>query len=301
MGKYRYHILMHSIIFLWGFTGILGKLILLPSEHIVWYRMSIAAIGLLIMLPLLKVSFKLQHKKDLWKLIFVGIITALHWITFFKAISLSTASLGVLCLSTTTLHVAWLDPIIMKRRFSWIEAFFGLLVVFGIYFVSSDFSAKEYEALGYGLLSALLAGVFSVSNAKLVQTIPSPQITFYEMLTGAVLLTFILLFSGQLNLEVFLITPSDFWWLMFLGIVCTSIPFLLMIDIVKRLGAFTTSLSINLEPVYSILLAILILNENQHLGTQFYVGASLIIIVVLLNAYVKARMRRKRNEIQSAL
>ena len=284
---------MHSIIFLWGFTGILGKLILLPPAHIVWYRLLIATIGLLILLPILKVSFKLKRQKDIWKLILVGVITALHWITFFKAISLSTASLGVLCLSTTTLHVSWLDPLIMNRRFSWTEAFFGLLVIFGIYFVSSDFSAKEYEALGYGLLSALFAGIFSVSNAKLVQTIPSTQIAFYEMLTGVLFLTVILLFSGQLNTDIFQITASDFWWLLFLGIICTSIPFVLMIDIVKRLGAFTTSLSINLEPVYSIVLAIFILNENQLLGAQFYIGAILIIMVVLLNAYIKARMRRR--------
>lgn len=284
---------MHGIILLWGFTGILGKLILLPPEHIVWYRMSIAVIGLLVLLPIMKVSFKLKRQKDLWKLVLVGIITALHWVTFFKAISLSTASLGVLCLSTTTLHVSWLDPIIMKRRFSWIEVFFGLLVIFGIYFVSSDFSAKEYEALGYGLTSALLAGIFSVSNAKLVQTIPSGQITFYEMLTGALFLTVILLFSGQLNTEIFQISTSDFWWLLFLGLICTSIPFVLMIDVVKQLGAFTASLSINLEPVYSIFLAIIILNEDQLLGKQFYIGASLIIAVVLLNAYVKARTRRK--------
>lgn len=181
----------------------------------------------------------------------------------------------------------------MKRKFSWTEAFFGLLVIFGIYFVSADFSAKEYEALGYGLLSALFAGIFSVSNAKLVQTIPSSQITLYEMLTGALFLTIILLFSGQLNTEIFQISTSDFWWLLFLGIICTSIPFVLMIDVVKQLGAFTTSLSINLEPVYSILLAIIILNENQLLGSQFYVGSCLIIGVVLLNAYVKARGRRK--------
>lgn len=284
---------MHCIIFLWGFTGILGKLILLPPENIVWYRMSIATIGLVILLPLLKVPFKLKRQKDLWKLIFVGVITALHWITFFKAISLSTASLGVLCLATTTLHVSWLDPLIMKRKFLWIEAFFGLLIIFGIYFVSSDFNPQQYEALAYGLTSALLAGIFSVSNAKLVQTIPSSQITLYEMLTGALFLTAILFFSGQLNSEVFLISSSDLWWLLFLGIICTSIPFVLMIDIVKQLGAFTTSLSINLEPVYSIFLAILILNENQVLGSQFYIGAFLIIIVVLLNAYVKARRRRK--------
>lgn len=284
---------MHAIILVWGFTGILGKLILLPAEILVWYRVLIATIGLFILLPLFKVPFRLERKQDVWKLILVGVVTSLHWVTFYKSISLSTASLGVLCLSTTTLHVSWLDPLIMKRRISWLEVFFGLLVIYGIYFVSSDFNPEEYEALAYGLTSALLAGIFSVSNAKLVQTIPSPQITFYEMTSGMIFLTIVLLFSNQLSVESLEMTKTDFWWLLFLGIVCTSLPFMLMIDVVKQLGAFTSSLSINLEPIYTIILAIFILNEDQLLDQKFYIGATMIILVVIANAIIKAKMRQK--------
>lgn len=284
---------MHAIILVWGFTGILGKLILLPAEVLVWYRVLIATIGLFILLPLFKVPFRLERKQDVWKLILVGVVTSLHWVTFYKSISLSTASLGVLCLSTTTLHVSWLDPLIMKRRISWLEVFFGLLVIYGIYFVSSDFNPEEYEALAYGLTSALLAGIFSVSNAKLVQTIPSPQITFYEMTSGVIFLTIVLLFSNQLSVESLEMTKTDFWWLLFLGIVCTSLPFMLMIDVVKQLGAFTSSLSINLEPIYTIILAIFILNEDQLLDQKFYIGATMIILVVIANAIIKAKMRQK--------
>lgn len=284
---------MHAIILVWGFTGILGKLIFLPAEILVWYRVLIATIGLFILLPLFKVPFRLERKQDVWKLILVGVVTSLHWVTFYKSISLSTASLGVLCLSTTTLHVSWLDPLIMKRRISWLEVFFGLLVIYGIYFVSSDFNPEEYEALAYGLTSALLAGIFSVSNAKLVQTIPSPQITFYEMTSGVIFLTIVLLFSNQLSVESLEMTKTDFWWLLFLGIVCTSLPFMLMIDVVKQLGAFTSSLSINLEPIYTIILAIFILNEDQLLDQKFYIGATMIILVVIANAIIKAKMRQK--------
>lgn len=283
----KYHLLMHAIILVWGFTGILGKLILLPAEILVWYRVIIAAIGLVILLPLFKIPFKLKNKKDLWKIIIVGIITALHWVTFYKAISLSTASLGVLCLSTTTLHVSWIDPIIMKRKFSWIEFTLGLVVIYGIYFVSSDFNTEEYEALAYGLTSALLAAIFSVSNAKLVQTIPSGQISLYEMIVGALFLTGVLGFSNQLNFEALTMTTSDFWWLLVLGIICTSFPFMLMIDVVKKLGAFTASLTINLEPVYTMILAIVILQENKELSLNFYVGALMIILVVVANSLIK--------------
>lgn len=295
MAKYQYHILMHVIIFVWGFTGILGKLIHLSPEVIVWYRVVIASVGLLFLLPIFKVPFKLKRSKDVWKLILVGVITCIHWVTFYKSISLSTASLGILCLSTTTLHVTWLEPLIMKRKFSWLEFFFGLIVIYGIYFVSSDFKADEYIALAYGLTAAFLAGLFSVSNAKLAQTIPSPQITFYEMLTGIVFLSIVLYFDNQLTLESLKMTLSDFYWLLFLGLICTSLAFVLMIDVVKKLGAFTVSLSINLEPVYTIVLAIFLLKEHELLGINFYLGSLLIILVVITNSIVKSKWNTKNS------
>lgn len=293
MERFKYHILMHVIILVWGFTGILGKIILLPPEIIVWYRIIITVISLLILFPIFKVPYLLKDKKDLGKLMLVGVIVCLHWITFYKAISLSTASLAVLCLSTTTLHVSWIDPIIMKRRFSWIEFLFGVLVIFGIYYISSDFSAAEYEVLAYGLTSALLAALFSVSNAKLAEKIPSSQIILYEMIAGIIFLTIVLFSKGQLTAANLTMTISDFWWLLFLGIVCTSLAFVLMVDVVKKLGAFTASLTINLEPVYTMVLAILILNENEILGKKFYLGSAMIILVVIANAVVKSRMKKR--------
>ena len=295
VAKYQYHILMHVVIFVWGFTGILGKLIHLSPEVIVWYRVIIASVGLLVLLPLFKVSYRLQNQGGIWKLILVGVITGMHWVAFYKSIALSTASLGILCLSTTTLHVTWLEPIIMKRKFSWLEFLFGLIVIYGIYFVSSDFEADEYIALAYGLTAAFLAALFSVSNAKLAQTIPSPQITFYEMLAGIVFLTGVVYADGQLTVESLRMTTSDFWWLMFLGIVCTSLAFVLMIDVVKRLGAFTVSLSVNLEPVYTIALAIVLLKEHKLLGVNFYVGSLLIILVVILNSVIKSKWNKQGN------
>ena len=292
----KYHVLLHLIIFMWGFTGILGKLIHLDSYILVWHRVLIALIGLGIYLVIKKTAIKIKSKKDLLMVCVVGIFVALHWITFYKSIQLSTASLGILCLSTTTLHVSWLDPIIMKRKFSWLEFLFGLLVIVGIYIVSSDFSSKDYEALIWGLSSALFAGLFAVFNGKLVQTVSSPIITLYEMGIGLLFLTGILIFQGKFNTEaLFTMTFSDFLWLLFLGLLCTSFAFLATIEVVKRLGAFTVSLSINLEPVYTILLAIVILNENELLGAKFYIGAVIIILVVLANGLVKNLMTKNQD------
>lgn len=293
--KYQYHILMHVIIFIWGFTGILGKLIHLDPVVIVWYRIIIAAVGLVAFLPFLKVPFKLANRKDIWPLIIVGIFVSLHWVTFYKSISLSTASLGILCLSTTTLHVTWLEPLIMRRRFSFVEFLFGLIVIYGIYYVSGNFNAAQYEALAYGLTSALFAALFAVSNARLAEKLPSPQISFYEMLVGIVFLTLVLGASGMLHSETLSMTSSDFWWLLFLGLVCTSFAFVAIINVVKRLGAFTVSLSINLEPVYTILLAIAILHEDEVLGNRFYLGSAIIIVVVVANAILKYYLRSRKS------
>ncbi len=291
---YKYYILLHLIIFMWGFTGILGKLIALDAFIIVWHRVLIAFIALGLFLLFTKKSILISNWQSGLKLIGVGIIVTLHWITFYKSIQLSTASLGILCLSTTTLHVTWLEPFVMKRPFQVSEFLLGFIVIFGIYFVSSDFQPHEYAALGYGLISALCAALFSVFNAKLAQEIPTPTITLYEMGTGFIFLSIILLFQGRLTSDLFIMTTSDFLWLLFLGILCTSFAFLITIEIVKVLGAFTVSLSINLEPIYTILLAIFILQEHTLLNNRFYIGATLIILVVIANGWMKNYQRRSK-------
>ena len=290
--KYKYHLLLHFIIFLWGFTGILGKLIDLEALYIVWYRVGIASFCILLYLIYNKRSLRIP-KSQLLKVSFVGFVVAAHWVTFYTSIQLSTASLGILCLSTTTLHVAWLEPIIMKKKFSWTEFLFGLLVVGGIYFVSGDFSTDEYLAVLAGGVSAFLAAFFAVSNAKFVEEMPSTHISMYELALGFVGLTIFMALTDKLDPSMFAMSMSDFYWLLFLAIICTSFAFLVTIDIVKRLGAFTVSLSINLEPVYTIILAIFILKEHEQLGSNFYIGSILIILVVIANGVIKNQEKKK--------
>ena len=286
--------------FIWGFTGIVGKLINLEAIPIVWYRVFIAASSLGIFMGFTKKSFQIS-RKEFVQLLVVGCIVVAHWITFYQAIQMSTASLGILCLSTATLHVTWLEPLLLKKKFSWIEFLFGLLVIYGIYFVSGDFSITELNAVFIGLLSAFFAALFSVSNARLAEDIPTVKITFYEMAFGFLAISVYLLLSGDYSTDILTSSASDISWLLFLGIVCTSFAFLMTIDIVKRLGAFTVSLSINLEPVYTIILAIIILNEHEMLNSKFYVGAVLIVLVVLLNGIVKYFLNRKNNIHQKQL
>jgi len=292
LARYKYHILLHFIIFLWGFTGILGKLIQLEALYIVWYRVGIASLVIMLYLLFVKSSLRID-RKFLWRVSFVGLVVAAHWVTFYTSIQWSTASLGILCLSTTTLHVAWLEPLIMKKRFSWLEFTLGLLVVGGIYFVSGNFSGQEYWALLMGLISAFLAAFFAVCNAKLVEDVPSTHISMYELGMGFIGLSIFLLATNKLDMSMFMMSMSDILWLLFLAVVCTSFAFLVTIDIVKRLGAFTVSLSINLEPVYTIILAIFILNEHELLDSNFYIGSILIILVVVANGIIKNQQKKR--------
>lgn len=284
MPRLKEFLLLHGIVFLWGFTGIIGKLLHQESFIIVWYRVLIASLGLLTYLWITKTSFTVKRTHIL-PMVLIGIVVALHWITFYYAIQISTASLGILCLATTTVHVVWLEPLIMKTVFQWKKLFFSLMVVAGVAFIARDFKGDVLLATGIGLLSALLAGIFSVSNAKLSQTIPAPILSFYELTTGWVGISLYLLFTHAPK-ALFYLTLNDLLWLLFLGLVCTSFAFIVAINLVKKLGAYTVSLTINLEPIYTMILAVVLLNEHKILSIEFYVSAFLIVGALLLNAWL---------------
>ncbi len=295
----KYYIMLHFIVLIWGFTGILGKLIDLDFYKIVFFRMLIAGITLLGYLLITKQPFRIRDKRTALKVVGVGLIVLLHWLTFFKAIQISTASLGVLCLATTALHVSWLEPMIMKRKFSYLEFTLGICVIFGVIFVSQNIHGNHFAGLFWGLISAFLSACFAVFNARLNKDgLTSSVITVHEMLVGALVLFLWLGLRGKIDTSFFVMSLSDFNWLLFLGIVCTAMAFMLMINIVNRIGAYSATLTINLEPVYSILLAILILSEDDLLGKQFYFGVLFIIAVVfanpLLKKYLTNRTRKRR-------
>ena len=291
MSKIKAFWLLHGIVFLWGFTGILGKLLPQEAIIIVWYRVVIASLTLALFLRIKKTSFQLQ-KHQILPVVAVGTVVALHWITFYYAIQKSTASLGILCLSTTTMHVVWLEPLLLKTPFHGRKLVFSLLVVLGVAFIARDFKGQLLVALELGLFSALLAGVFSVSNAKLSQTIPSTLLSFYELATGGIIVSLVLLVSNM-PLQAFALSLTDGLWLLFLGIGCTSFAFVAAIYLVKMLGAYTVSLTINLEPVYTILLAAILLGEHQILSLEFYAGAAVIVGVLLLNAWWNRDKKRQ--------
>jgi drug/metabolite transporter (DMT)-like permease len=283
---------MHLAILLWGFTGIFGKAIQMNEGMIVWYRMLISSLGLLFILRLNKKSISLS-KKDFLKISAVGIIVCLHWITFYGAIKISNVSITLSCFSSITFFTAVLEPLSAKKKPQLSELLLGIGVMAGIYII---FSFQEFYFWGIivALISAFLAAVFSVINKKLVASHEPETVTFYELSSGFLFLTFILPFYFQITGQHFVV-PS-FWdsiYLLLLSLVCTTFAFTISLSALKKLNAFTLNLSVNLEPVYSIILAIIIFKENKNLNAGFFTGTFIILAAVVIHSYFAFKNRKK--------
>lgn len=294
--KQTYLILIHLVIIVWGFTGIMGKAINLPSSVLVWYRLLFAFISLGIFIRVLNRPRKPIKKATFFKIVGVGIVVGLHWFTFFEAIKMSSISLGIICLSTASFHVAWLSPLLEKTKISKAELFFGLLAIGGILFIVQT-DVINFSALIVGLVSAFLAAFFSTSNAVLVKEVPSSQLTFIELISGFVVLSVILLFEGNLSASLFNISIANLLNLLFLGVICTSLAFIIAVDATKYLGAFTVSLTINLEPIYTMILAIMIYPNEEIMSISFYFGASIIILAVFSNGLLRYYQSRRSKKL----
>jgi len=304
MSKRRqYLILIHLVIIIWGYTGIMGKTITLSSSVLVWYRLLIGFLSLGLFIWLLKRPTVKISKSTFWKIVGVGAVVGLHWFTFFESIKMSSVSLGIICLSTTTLHVSWLEPIMRKRKVSLVEVILGVVIVFGISFIL-NVEFEHVNAILVGLSSAFFAAFFAVSNSVLVDKVPSSQLSFIELISGFVVLSVILFFQGEMNGELFNLSASNLGNLLFLGIVCTSLAFIIAVDATKYLGAFTVSLSINLEPIYTMIMAVLLFPMEETMQFSFYVGSAIILAAVFFNGiwqYYANRARRMREETNSPL
>lgn len=270
----------------------MGKAITLSSTELVWYRLLIAFVSLGLFIWLLNRPVVKIDKKVFWKIVAVGAVVGLHWYAFFQSIKMSSVSIGIICLSTTTLHVSWLEPLMRKRRVSWVEVLLGVVIVFGISFILTV-EFEHINAILVGLLAAFLAALFSVSNSVLVDKVPSSQLSFIELISGFVVMTGILLFQGELNRDLFNVSSENIGNLLFLGIICTSLAFIIAVDATKYLGAFTVSLSINLEPIYTMIMAVLLFPNEEVMDASFYLGSSIILAAVFFNGFWQYRAGRR--------
>jgi drug/metabolite transporter (DMT)-like permease len=272
------HLKLHLIVFIYGFTAILGKLISLSAIHLVWYRMLIAALVLFFLLKINKTN-ALLPRRELSKIFGVGLIVGAHWITFFGAVKLSNVSVTLVCLSSATLFTSLLEALFHTKRIKITEVVIGLVIIAGIYLIF-QFETRYWQGIVVATISAFLAAVFTVINSRLVKVHRARIISFYEMLAGFAGISLYLLFTNGLSILKILPPFADIVYLLILGIVCTAFAFVVQVDVMKKLSAYIVALTINLEPVYGILLAFFIFGTSEYMSAGFYIGTFFIMLSV---------------------
>lgn len=296
LSKYKYHIWLHLTVLIFGLTGVLGKLITVDSYLLVWYRVLIAVVFLLGYFLVTKVSLKVS-KKQVSKILLVGVIIAVHWVTFFEAIKQSNVSVALVCFSSSTLFTSLIEPFYFKRKIKVYELIFGVVIVLGLYFIFS-FEFKYLVGMILSVISAALASWFTVLNGILIKETNAKLISFYELLGAFIIVSIYLLVSTGADFSHFLIPISDIKWLLILGTLCTAFAFILSIEVMKKISPYTVTISVNLEPIYSIILALLIWPESETMSFGFYMGTVIVIATIFLNALFKNRFSKEKKVLQ---
>lgn len=290
--RHRNILILHFTILIWGFTGVLGDLISVSALHLVWYRVLIAAVTLFFYLKFTKRQIVVPLR-DLLKFLGVGLLVGAHWVFFFHAIKISTVSVTLVTLSSLTLFTAVMEPLFYRKRIAIGDVIVGIVIIFGIYLIFK-FEFQYWKGIIFGLLAALCASIFSILNGKMVKKTGAAIITFYEMVGAWVGVSLVMLFSSQFNQEMILST-SDLIYLVILGSICTALAYVLGVAVMKELSAFTVALTTNLEPVYGILLAMLIIGQKEQMSTGFYFGAVIILGAVFVYPLIKSRMLKNKS------
>ncbi len=283
----KHFLQLHLIVFIWGFTAILGALISIDSVPLVWYRMLLAVVFVLIYFIIKKRRFSIDVK-SLFKFILTGTIIALHWIAFFESIKVSTVSIALITMSTGAFFTSLIEPLFFKRRIKAIEIVLGLLVIVGLYIIF-NFESKYSLGILYALVASFLSALFSVLNGIFVKKTDAEVISFYQLLFGVGFVTIFLFFTDSFSVAFFTLKPSDWLYLLILSSVCTAYAFMVSIKIMKHLTPYTVILTMNLEPIYAIILALLIFGDKEKMNPEFYYGAFIVLFVVLLNGIIKNR------------
>ena len=276
---------LHIMVVILGLTGVFGKLISLSAIHLVWYRMGIAFISIAIFLAFKKQLFSVS-KKDFLGLLGVGALVTFHWLCFFESIKVSTVSVAVVCLATSSLFSALIEPFFFKRKFLFYEVIMGVVVVVALAFIMGT-ETKYFWGYFYGIIAALLATLFTLFNAKYINKVGAAKITMIEMLSGVLIISCILFFQQDYTVFTTKISITDLTYLIILGTLCTAMVFVWLTEIMRHITPYSLIMAINLEPVYSIIFALIIFGDNELMSSSFYFGSCLIIGIVFLDGYLK--------------
>ncbi|WP_046756041.1 DMT family transporter [Kordia jejudonensis] len=291
--KLKNYIHLHVLIFIAGFTAILGKLITIKAIPLVWFRMLIAGV---IMFAFIKISKIRLHisLKTFSKFAVAGIVVALHWITFFGAIDVSNVSITLVMFSTGAFFASFIEPIVYKRKIIWYEIIFGIIVIIGVYIImNSEF--KYINGIILGVISAFLSSLFAVLNGKFVEKHNASTISFYEFICGVAFISIYLVFSadGFTQENFFILSTNDWIYIFILASICTAYAFIASTHIMLHISPYTVVLTYNLEIIYGIILALLLFPEDEKMSPGFYYGSILVIITVLANGILKNKRKIK--------
>lgn len=302
MNRRQSTLMLHFIVLIFGFTGILGKLIEVEAMRVVFWRVLIGG-GVVAAFLLATGRMKRMRGKALWQVALVGCIAGAHWVTFFQAIKVSNVSVALATLASAPLFVGLVEPVVHKRRVDWREMALALVISLGLLLIIFAPSGSETVAahggnhlagVAWAMLSAFLAAVFSTLNSVLVRKHDSANLTRVEMLSAALGIALIFGWRGDLWLPGFWqLTPMDWLWIGLLATVATAFAYLMSIEVMRQLTPFTTAMAINMEPVYAIVLSAWIFGESEQMGLWFYLGACVVIGAVAMDAWLKRRARRR--------
>ncbi|REA59853.1 EamA family transporter [Dyadobacter luteus] len=286
---------LHIAILLAGFTGVFGKLITLNEGLLVWYRMIISGILLLLILGASN-RLKAVSVKDFRQIAFVGFLLGIHWIFFYGSIKYSNISVGVVCFSLNGFFTAVLAPFINKKKIDFSEILLSCLTLLGIVLIFS-FDSKYRLGISLGIVSSLLAALYTIANERLAHKYKSETITVYQMTGGAMAIGLLIpVYLHFFPVATLIPSMSDFAYLVLLALFCTVLLYLLLTQALKKISAFTVNLSFNLEPVYTIALAIFFYKENRELSMPFYIGLALIVLSVVLQM-MKVYSQNKKSRV----
>lgn len=287
-GKLRSYFLLHLIVFIWGFTPILGKIISLAAIPLVWYRIVIAIPAIIIYLKIRKTGMGVSLKQTLM-FFGIGVIIALHWLAFYAAVKINI-SVTMACFACGAFFSAIIEPFFFKRKHSAIELLMGLIAIAGIGFIFS-IETKYTEAVILSVLAALGSALFSVINGTLVKKYDSRIISLYELTGGLITLSLYFLFTGGFTADFFNVPSADWGYLLIFGLICTAFTFIVSVEIMKDISPYTLNLTVNLESIYGIFWAYIIFGDSERMSYKFYIGAAVIFSVVFLNAWLKNRKK----------
>ena len=281
---------LHIMVIFLGFTGVLGKLISLETPYLVWHRMFIAFVALFFFL-LFKKQINSINKKDILPLLGVGAIVALHWFFFFGAIKVANISVAVICLATASLFSAFMEPIFFKRKLLLYELIFGIIVFvtlsYMLYEKPENTEINYFLGYVYGIASAFLGTLFTMFNAKYINRVDAAKITMIEMLGGVLLISLYFLIIGDYSVFNTPLIANDIIYLLLLGTICTAGIFVWMTEIMRHITPYALIMAINLEPIYSIIIGIIIFSDTEIMNLSFYIGSSIILFIVFLDGYIK--------------